>query len=359
MKLKLSELNHNPYKKQINKGKLNEDQIENISKNLDELGLMGSIPIVKRDKKYFIVNCHHRIEALKRKFGKDFQVEVTLHDYDDSQLLQGMVIENLTQRNNDFREELENVNAVKHFLEKSGVRSSDTCDSLGRTKHQDESQGIGARQISDFLNDTLSKSKVAELLRIHKNIPNEIILESTNKQGEFKEGQLRYDQLVSLSKIEDKYEVNDLANALKKSYNQRVLDHRGFIKFYIDAQQEIKDNVRNGKLDIADIESAVIGEEIKDFNDKNPRFEFIPNFAGRLRQFNKDIYQLEKQVFAFKAVFRSDKFKEKYATLKPQQKKSLSDLIINIRSRIKNCYDEVEFFISIIPEKDLLEDKKK
>jgi len=51
----------------------------------------------------------------------------------------------------------ENVNAVKYFLEKSGVRTSDTCDSLGRTKHQDESQGIGARQISDFLNDTISK----------------------------------------------------------------------------------------------------------------------------------------------------------------------------------------------------------
>ena len=186
-----------------------------------------------------------------------------------------------------------------------------------------------------------------------------MILESTNKQGEFKEGQLRYDQLVSLSKIEDKYEVTDLANALKKSYNQRVLDHRGFVKFYIDAPQEIKDNVRNGKLDIADIENALIGEEIKDFNNTKQRFEFIPNFAGRLRQFNKDIYQLEKQVFAFKAVFRSDKFKEKYATLKPQQKKSLSDMIINIKSRIKNCYDEVEYFISVIPEKDLLEGKKK
>ena len=354
MKLKLSELNHNPYKNQINKGKLNEDQIEKLSKNLDELGLMGSIPIVQRGKKYFIVNCHHRVEALKRKFGYDFQVEVTLHDYNDSQLLQGMVIENLTQRNNDFREELENVNAVKHFLE--GVRNSDTTELL---RKQDVSQGIGARQISDFLNDTLSKTRVSELLRIYTNIPKDMILESTNKQGEFKEGQLRYDQLVSLSKIEDKYEVTDLANALKKSYNQRVLDHRGFVKFYIDAPQEIKDNVRNGKLDIADIESATVGGEIKDFNDKNPRFEFIPNFAGRLRQFNKDIYQLEKQVFAFKAVFRSDKFKEKYATLKPQQKKSLSDMIINIKSRIKNCYDEVEYFISVIPEKDLLEGKKK
>ena len=155
MKRKLSELNNNPYKKQINEGKLNEEQIEKLSKNLDELGLMGSIPIVQRDKKYFIVNCHHRVEALKRKFGEDFEVEVTLHDYSDSQLLQGMVIENLTQRNNDFREELENVNAVKHFLE-SRVRTSDTVQ-----KHDDNGRFTSipgdARSISDFLNDTLSK----------------------------------------------------------------------------------------------------------------------------------------------------------------------------------------------------------
>ena len=46
MKINLKDLKPNPYKQQINKGKLNEVQVEEISGNLDELGLMGAIPIV-------------------------------------------------------------------------------------------------------------------------------------------------------------------------------------------------------------------------------------------------------------------------------------------------------------------------
>ena len=358
MKIKLSELNHNPYKIQINEGKLNEEQIEKLSKNLDELGLMGSIPIVQRDKKYFIVNCHHRVEALKRKFGNDFQVEVTLHDYDDSQLLQGMVIENLTQRNNDFREELENVNAVKHFLESKSqcVRTSDTLNiEKGKKGFQDVPGD--ARSISDFLNDTISKSRVAELLRISKNIPETIILESTNKQGEFKEGQLRYDQLVSLSKLEDTEEINDLANALKISHNQRVLDHRGFIKSYIDAPLEIKKQIRQGTLDIADIEEATI-VYTRDNEYEEETLYFTPNFSSQIKAFNKDVIKLEKQVALFNRVFSDKQFKEKYANLKPKDKKLLDSSIFNIHVRIKNCYDRVEQFMEQLPDKILGEGKE-
>jgi len=48
---------------------------------------MGAVPIVKRNNKHYIVNSHHRVEALKREFGKDYKVEVTLHNYNDDQLI--------------------------------------------------------------------------------------------------------------------------------------------------------------------------------------------------------------------------------------------------------------------------------
>jgi hypothetical protein len=337
MKLKLSELKSNPYKKYINEGKLSEEQIENISKNLDTLGLMGSIPIVKRDDKYYIVNCHHRIEALKRKFGKDYEVEVTLHKYDDAQLLQGMVIENLTQRQNDFREELENCLAVKNYLEMTFVRSSDKT--MGRPK-----EPASARDISSFLNDVICKSKVAELLRVYERIPKEMIEEATHKQGEFDSDILRYDQIVTLSKLENKQEIKDLAKALKNSNNQRVLDHRNFINQYIIASDDVKQKVRKGEIDIADIEGASLNQDIKDYNEKNPRSEFIPNFASRLKQFDKDVYILEKQVKAFSMVFHDKRFKEKYSTLKPKQQESLHFLIHDISKRVRKCYEEVEYF---------------
>ncbi len=41
--------------------------------------------------------------------------------------------------------------AVKKYLEETGVHRVDTCDVKGRQKHQDSSQGVGARQIATFL----------------------------------------------------------------------------------------------------------------------------------------------------------------------------------------------------------------
>ena len=126
MKLKLSELNPNPFKKEINKGKLNEEVIHRIKANIKELGLMGSIPIFKKDNKYYLINGHHRVEALKRVFGKEYEVEVVKHNYNEEQILRGMVVENLTQRANDFKEEVENLTAIRDYLKSNSVQRVNT-----------------------------------------------------------------------------------------------------------------------------------------------------------------------------------------------------------------------------------------
>jgi len=98
MKLKISQLKPNPFKKNINSGKLDEETIKKIQSNMEELGLMGSLPVFKKGDKYYLINGHHRQEALKRQFGKDFEVQVTVHNYSEENVLRGMVVENLTQR---------------------------------------------------------------------------------------------------------------------------------------------------------------------------------------------------------------------------------------------------------------------
>lgn len=125
MKVKLSQLKSNPFKKEINGGKLDEDTIKKIQVNMDELGLMGSVPVVKRDDKYYLVSHHHRVEALKRKFGKDYEVEIDIKKYSDDQLLRGMVVENLTQRNNEYREEEDNILTIKNYLIKNKILLDD------------------------------------------------------------------------------------------------------------------------------------------------------------------------------------------------------------------------------------------
>ena len=94
MKLKINDLNPNPFKKEINKGKLNREQLDSIKSNIKELGLMGSLPIFKKDNNYYLVAGHHRLQALKEVYGKDFEVECTLHNYDTENILRGKDILN-------------------------------------------------------------------------------------------------------------------------------------------------------------------------------------------------------------------------------------------------------------------------
>ena len=134
MKIKISELKPNPHKKKINKGKLGKVQIKEISANLDNLGFMGAFPVVKIKDNYHLVNSHHRLEAMKKKFGNDYKVNITIHNYDNDQLLRGMVIENLSQRGSDFKEEIENIRTVEEYLNKNKEKLKEIRDSRTPSK---------------------------------------------------------------------------------------------------------------------------------------------------------------------------------------------------------------------------------
>jgi len=66
--------------------------------------------------------------------------------------------------------------AKKYLEEQTGIHLVDTCDKIGRKKHQDISQGIGTSQIAKFLSKegkVICKSKVAELLKIKEKLAKE------------------------------------------------------------------------------------------------------------------------------------------------------------------------------------------
>jgi len=153
MKLKISELHSNPHKKEINKGHLDKEQVARIKSNIKELGLMGSMPVVIRNGKYHLISGHHRLQALKEVYGKDFQVEIIKHNYNDEQLMRGMIIENLTQRTDDFREINENLVMIRSYLKKNDCsnseQSSKKLDTKGRENRQQEAGSI--RHIADWL----------------------------------------------------------------------------------------------------------------------------------------------------------------------------------------------------------------
>ncbi len=261
MKLKIKELNKNPFKKEINRGKLNEVQIEEISGNLEELGYMGAIPIVKIKNKYHLVNSHHRVEALKRKFGKDYELAVTVHNYNDDQLLRGMVIENLAQRGSDFKEEIENIRTVEEYLNKNKKILSNLRDSRKLNsnflKGGAYKNGATARDIQGWLK--LSKEKwsddiILQIMNIYKKLDKSLLEKTNYVRGGKKDSKehLSVEDARNLSRVDIKEQKK-----MKEILDETELNHKGkskLISAYKNADEETKKKVINKQIDIRDID---------------------------------------------------------------------------------------------------------
>ncbi len=258
MKIKLSELKPNPFKKQISKGKLNKEIVEKIKANIKELGLMGSLPVFKREGEYFLVAGHHRAQALKETFGKDYQVECTLHNYTDENVLRGMVIENLTQRSDELVEVTENLSAVRNWLKKNkmAVQQLNTHDSSGRKKSSQQIEEAGSiRNIYDWISkngEVMAIGKISSFLKVHDNLDRRLLKKVIKVDGGItEEKKLSIEDAKNLARIEKKEQP-----LMERVIEETGLDHKNkgkLITLYLASPEEIRFQVRNGEINLADI----------------------------------------------------------------------------------------------------------
>ena len=274
MKIKISKLNPNPFKKEINKGKLSDEQVKKLMSNLDKLKLMGALPVVKRESKFYLVAGHHRVEALKRKFGENYEIEVTIHNYNDDELFRGMIIENLSQRRGEFQETKSNIvacrNHLKNFPEILKELRGDSP--RGSSKHTTLPDEVTANDISEWIDKqtekVLSKDEILDFLNINDKLDEDLQKVIELKHDKTKEERdnpdtINKSQAVILARIDDKKEQKDLAEALKNSQEQRVREQGKLVSAYKDATEEVKEKVRGGELDIADIPIENLKDNLK------------------------------------------------------------------------------------------------
>ena len=275
MKLQLKTLNSNPFKKEINKGKLNQETIDKIKANIKELGLMGALPIIKKENKFHLIMGHHRVEALKQTFGKDYEIEVTLHDYDDEKVLRGMIIENLTQRADELVEVTENLGAIRKFLKETAVQQLDSRDCKGRQLHKGNIEEAGSvRNIHDWLNkngEVMSISKVAEYLKVHDNLDKKLLKTAVNSLSGKKEDKIGIEEAKLLSKINKADQ-----HIIKKALDETGLDYKHkslLVTDYKKADMKTQDAIKKGEMNIKlvplmnsnspeEVKKAVMNEEI-------------------------------------------------------------------------------------------------
>jgi hypothetical protein len=267
MKVKISELNSNPFKKDINKGKLKEQTIKKIQANIKELGLMGSIPVFKKDGKYFLIAGHHRIEALKRSFGKNYAVEVTLHNYSDENVLRGMVVENITQRQDEPFEVSENLALIRKYLKTSNVQTLDETKTSkrGRVNEGRPDEAGSVRNISSWLNangEVMSKSKIDEYLKVYDNLDRSLLRRTIVTEGAKKEeGDISIEEAKTLARL-DKKDQKNMQNILEKT----GLDYKQKSKLvteFLNSPEELKNKVLNEEIEITEVPIEKLKQDIK------------------------------------------------------------------------------------------------
>lgn len=73
IELEVGVIKPNPFKKFINKGKLDEERVAKMGESLEH----GTLPMIfsvrKTDKGYELCSGHHRVKAIEKKKGKDFK----------------------------------------------------------------------------------------------------------------------------------------------------------------------------------------------------------------------------------------------------------------------------------------------
>ncbi len=349
MRLKISELKPNPFKKEINKGKLNPKIIEKIKGNIKELGLMGSLPIFKKDNKYFLIAGHHRIEALKQTFGSNHEIEVTLHNYSDENILRGMVVENLTQRSDELVEVTENLSAIRNFLRSRSPVEQPLKTQGKRTDLPYETGTV--REIYSWLNkngEVMSIGKISEYLKVYDNLDRRLLKKTIKTSGGvIEEETISVTDAITLSKLDKKEQP-----LMKKILDKTGLDKDGkrkLITKYLEAPEEIKDKIKKEEIDIREIEQETNRfniEQAKKLKDKQLKVKSIK------QQINSQINYLKFSLLDSKDNIRQSfnylSILSKYMNDMDDKQKEKLNVILE---RYEDLFKKVSNLISQVKEK--------
>lgn len=370
MKLKIDQIRPNPFKKHIRKGEISQQRVDILKESIDHGTLPEHFFVRKKNNDFELTFGHHRLEALKQMKGPNYFVEATIVEFTDEQMLIDLVRENVTQRDTDYHDTSEGIVLARNWLRsnETDVKQFNSHLSDGRKAPlQNLPVDDSYRSIANFLSKNgkaVSYVTVKNYLDVRDKLAPDLFNKvdkadhATHQSGQKDQDKITVRDAIKLSKItQDHDEQRDLIEALQNSRDQHGNQKSVNLTKYREAPEDIKQQVRTGQLDLADVEDATFIHNREQHPTTDETLIFTPNFGTQIKQFNSDVSKLEMQVDMFRKIFNDTQFKTKYANLQHKQKKNLNNLILDIHHRIKKCYDEVEHFLTHLPDKQLIEVK--
>lgn len=221
VKIKISEIKANPFKRFINEGKLDSERVDKLIESIEH----GTLPaqfVARKNKagEWEQTSGHHRLAAFKKKYGKDYEVDVTPVKFSDELMLIDMVRENITQRDTDFHDTEASIILARTWLESgaSSVKELNTWFKDGRKsnaiKGKEKFQELpdSYRSVSKFLSKNgtvMSYVTVRKYINIHDKLSPKLHnkIETTKNQTNRTENKIGSEIAYEITKLpQDKQE---------------------------------------------------------------------------------------------------------------------------------------------------------
>ena len=177
VKVKISEIKANPFKRFINDGELDSDRIDKLVESIEHGTLPTNFTVRKNDKdEWEQTSGHHRLAAFKKKYGKGFEVDVTPVKFSDELMLVDLVRENITQRDSDFQDKESSIILSRNWLQSKAltVKQFNSETKKGGIHkeglHGTETQPDSCRSVAKFLSKngkTISYATIKYYIDIH------------------------------------------------------------------------------------------------------------------------------------------------------------------------------------------------
>ncbi len=268
--IEVDKLKPNPFKKNINKGKLSDNTISKLIESINHGTLPEIFTVRKSGDNYELCYGHHRKYAISKKKGKNHKVLCNIVERTDKEMIIDMARENLAQRSNDFKEERATILFVQKYI-KDDLERNAPLQPKGHGGDR-RSNEIGSRQIAEFLSKdgkVVSHNKVSRILKIENSISPDIIekIERSSNQWDKPEDVVSVSIAEEISQIKDhKDQKLILKEAKEKEMGHKKL--RKIVSAFKNSPEEVKEQIRNGSVSLSDISLAIIQYNLRE-NKKN------------------------------------------------------------------------------------------
>tara|TARA_R110001606_G_scaffold314271_1_gene460931 strand:+ start:363 stop:1268 length:906 start_codon:yes stop_codon:yes gene_type:complete len=261
MKIKLKNIKKNPHR-DFELNPLNEEKTKKLIESIKHTEFWNNLLARKKGETYELAYGHHRLEALKRTYGGDHEIELLTRDLNDETMLKIMLDEN----NNWFGN-----SANKH----EGIKAAKKLHPSYTNK-----------QIASLLN--IDSNLVANYNQITEAIKNNLIDKSI------------------ISKINTYQDIGVLSSVA----NEHAIKYKNILEVHKKALADSRKNSKTGKITKTNVLTAIQQIDSVNSNNKEDKEEKLVQLYGAIGRAKDLVFEAKNEVlkvWTFKDQIKNNK----------------------------------------------------